>query len=272
MHKLRRFLKISKLAVLRHLHQGKSQRQGETPQWKKVEIFIPILVSITTLIFGITQYLDKRALEKQVAELDFKNKQIENLQKEAEIRNSIEVRYVSARLLDIYILLKQGTPEDGIRVTKKIDGDKTDSAFLEWLKKLEFYGGKDWGELTFLQTKPYEHFRANMNQPAVQKSRLALFLVRNTGKYSVSQMKIDYQLHPDNKNSQIDIGTLSPGKGMIFVTSVDNLETDLSNGAKVLLGETITYFDDFRQTPRTMRIRHPYESPRYEAPGFIWKS
>ena len=131
-------------------------------KWAIAEFLLPTIISVLTLAFGISQYIDKRNLEIDTLTSEARIKELERRNKELEIQDSIQIKYIDADLVDLYTLMHQADEAGGIKVHGKISKIDIDNAMIEWIKHIGENLKIDY--ITLIKLQPYQYFIKKHNR------------------------------------------------------------------------------------------------------------
>ncbi|MCP3891792.1 MAG: hypothetical protein GY702_23445 [Desulfobulbaceae bacterium] len=217
----------------------------QSTQKAKLTVWIPIIVSIASLVFGFFQYFDKRSQGKTLAALGKERQKLELKIQKAELREkqaNISVHYVVT---------------DFQSIQEWIDHQTTfDEALLKWLRFLEktlpFTASLHHRENTvYKEIKSYEEDITN--------HYLAFLLLQNTGKSDAKSIHIGFDaIGKDDEQDQVNLlvmDHLEPGHGVMIPIEHYDIQANKHFGTWLIPANNLSYLDTYLQENKQLKVR-----------------
>ena len=209
-------------------------------QKAKLVVWIPILVTIASLIFGAFQYFDKRAQEETLKNLELKIKEAEIREKQADI----SIHYVVTDFQTIKAWSSQQATFD-------------EEGLLNWLRFLEKVLPFEtslhiWGNTVYAEIMSY-YVEDTTNH------YLTFLLLRNAGKSNAKNIHIGFDaidIGSDREQEHsLDLNRLEPGHGVMVPIEHYDILTNKYFGTWLRPAIRLTYFDSFLEENKELTVR-----------------
>ena len=225
-------------------------------QKAKLAVWIPILVTIASLAFGVFQYLDKRAQEQTLLDLQIEKQELELKIVEAERREK------QADISIDYVVTDFQSIQEGID-----HGTTFDQSLLNWLRVLEkalpFETSLRLRENTvYAEIKSYDEDITN--------HYLTFLLLRNAGKSNAKNIRIGFDaigIGSDREQEHLLVlDRLEPGHGVMVPIEHYDILTNKHFGTWLRPAFRLTYFDIFLEENKELKVWGKAVNPQILAP------